>query len=106
MRKSSVGIRFAKKLGLVCFFWGGGVLSLLGLAIGHFTGTPFAKAALLFDPADGWWTLNFGRNLVLPTEAYYHGVFLLAILMLSRKRTGWTLALAALLSISSSVRRP
>jgi hypothetical protein len=55
---------------------------------------------MLFDPGDGWWMLNFGRNLVYPTEAYYHGVFLLAILMLIRKRRGAALALAALLSAS------
>ena len=90
----------AQKLGLVCFFWGGGILSLFGLAFGVFAGTPVAKASLLFDPMDGWWLLNFGRNLVLPTEAYYHGIFLLAILMLIRNRRGTALALAALLSSS------
>jgi hypothetical protein len=90
----------AQKLGLVCFFWGGGILSLFGLAFGFFTGTPAAKASLIFDPMDGWWLLNFGRNLVYPTEAYYHGVFLLAILMLIRGRRGAALALSALLSAS------
>ena len=91
---------WAQKIGLVCFFWGGGILSILGLAFGLFVGTPFAKASLLFDPMDGWWMLNFGRNLASPTEAYYHGIFLLAILMLIRKRWGAALALAALLSAS------
>jgi len=91
---------WAQKIGLVCFFWGGGILSLFGLCIGWFSGTPFARASLQFDPADGWWMLNFGRNLVYPTEAYYHGVYLLAILMLLRKRRGVALALAALLSAS------
>jgi hypothetical protein len=90
----------AQKLGLICFFWGGGVLSLFGLAFGLFSGTPVAKASLMFDPTDGWWLLNFGRNLVYPTEAYYHGVFLLAILMLIRERRGAALALSALLSAS------
>ncbi len=90
----------AQKIGLVCFFWGGGILSLVGLAFGLPSGTPFTKASLLFDPMDGWWLLNFGRNLVSPTEAYYHGIFLLAILMLLRKRFGAALALSALLSAS------
>jgi hypothetical protein len=90
----------AQKIGLLCFFWGGGILSLLGLAFGLPSGTPFTKASLIFDPMDGWWLLNFGRNLVYPTEAYYHGVFLLAILMLLRKRFGTALALSALLSAS------
>jgi hypothetical protein len=90
----------AQKLGLVCFFWGGGVLSLFGLAFGLAGGSSVAKASLMFDPMDGWWLLNLGRNLVYPTEAYYHGVFLLAILMLLRGRRGAALALSALLSAS------
>ena len=44
--------------------------------------------------------LNFGRNLATPAEAYYHGLFLLAILWLSQKRLGAALAIGALLSIS------
>ncbi len=90
----------AHKIGLVIFFWGGGVLSLAGLIFCLPAGMSFARASLVFDPMDGWWFLNFGRNLVYPTEAYYHGVFLLAILMLIRRKVGWTLALSALLSAS------
>ncbi len=81
----------AKKVGLVCFFWGGGILALLGWAFG---------AVFAFDPNDGWWMLNFGRNLVYPTEAYYHGVFLSAIWCLLRKGFGAALGWTALLSIS------
>jgi hypothetical protein len=44
--------------------------------------------------------LNFGRNLVYPTEAYYHGLFLATILLLLRKRFGWALATAAILCAS------
>ena len=44
--------------------------------------------------------LNFGRNLVYPTEAYYHGVFLLSLLFLMRRRFGLSLACAALLCSS------
>ena len=90
----------AKKLGFVCFFWGGGLLSLLGLIFGLVLGKDLAKALFVFDPNDGWWMLNFGRNLVYPTEAYYHGVFLFAMLQLLRRRFGAVLALTALLSIS------
>ena len=90
----------AQKLGLVCFFWGGGVLSILGLIFGLLGGTGWAKSLFLFDPNDGWWMLNFGRNLVYPTEAYYHGVFLFAILFLVQRRFGMALALTALLSAS------
>ena len=90
----------AQKLGFVCFFWGGGVLSLAGALFGVFLHVGFTKAILQLDPGDGWWMLNFGRNLVYATEAYYHGLFLLAILMLIRRRFAWTLAAAVLLSAS------
>ncbi|HEY2843755.1 MAG TPA: hypothetical protein VGJ09_08900, partial [Bryobacteraceae bacterium] len=90
----------AHKLGFVCFFWGGGVMSLLGTAFGLAGHTKLTRAFFLFDPGKGWWMLNFGRNLVYPTEAFYHGLFLLAILCLIRRRFGWTLAAAALLSAS------
>jgi hypothetical protein len=90
----------AQKLGLVCLFWGGGVLSLIGLACGPIAGVGPVRASLLFDFNEGWWMLNFGRNLAYPTEAFYHGIFLLAILMLVRRRFTPVLALTALLSMS------
>ncbi len=90
----------AQKMGYVCFFWGGGVLALSGIAFGVFGHISISDALLLFDPSKGWWMLNLGRNLVLPTEAYYHGLFLLSVLFLIRRRFGWCLAAAALLSIS------
>jgi len=90
----------ARKLGLVCLFWGGGVLSLAGLAAGPFAGVGPVRASLMFDYGLGWWMLNFGRNLVYPTEAFYHGIFLLAILMLVQRRFAAVLALTALLSMS------
>ncbi len=90
----------AHKLGFLCFFWGGGALALAGVAVGLFTGMPLAPASVQFDAGDGWWMFNFGRNLVYPTEAYYHGVFLLTLLMLIQKRLGRALALTALLAVS------
>jgi hypothetical protein len=90
----------AQKLGLVCLFWGGGVLSLTGLACGPIAGVGPVRASMLFDFNEGWWMLNFGRNLVYPTEAFYHGIFLLAILMLVQRRFAPVLALTALLSMS------
>lgn len=90
----------AQRLGFVCFFWGGGVLSLAGAAIGRFMHTNLAGSLFSFDPMKGWWMLNFGRNLVYPTEAFYHGLFLLAILLLLRKKFGGTLAAAGVLSAS------
>src|ERR1700690_713606 len=64
----------AEKLGFVCFFWGGGLMSLGGALFGLVTHGNLVRSFFVFDPADGWWMLNFGRNLVAPTEAYYHGL--------------------------------
>jgi len=90
----------AAKLGLVCFFWGGGVFTLAGLEYANIerelnTGTLFH-----FDISGGWWVLNFGRNLIYPTEAYYHAVFLLSMLFLLQRRFGVAIAFAALMSLS------
>jgi hypothetical protein len=91
----------AQKLGLLCFFWGGGVLVWVGLGYASVIGKINAATVLHFDPANGWWMLNFGRNLVYgPTEAYYHGIFLLCMLFLLRRRFGLAIAFAVLLSIS------
>jgi hypothetical protein len=90
----------ARKLGFLCFFWGGGVLALAGAAFGFLEHEKLMRAFLLLDAGDGWWMFNFGRNLVYPTEAYYHGVFLLSILLLLKKRFVAALIACALLSAS------
>jgi hypothetical protein len=90
----------AQKLGFVCFFWGGGVLSLAGVVFGLVNHVQMPRSFLLFDAGDGWWMLNFGRNLVYPTEAYYHALFLLTILFLVRKKFVAAIAAAAVLSVS------
>jgi hypothetical protein len=89
----------AKRIGFICFFWGGGVLTLAGLAYGLATGHPLSSP-WRYDPTSGWWMLNFGRNLVYPMEAYYHAVFLLSLLFLIRRQLSPALAFAALLSCS------
>jgi hypothetical protein len=91
----------AQKLGLLCFFWGGGILTLVGLAHAAAVRHLNALTVLHFDTGTGWWMLNFGRNLVYgPTEAYYHGVFLLCMLFLLWRRFSIAIALALLLSMS------
>jgi hypothetical protein len=90
----------AQKLGFVCFFWGGGVLSLAGVALGLAQHVKMPRAFLLFDAGDGWWMFNFGRNLVYPTEAFYHALFLLTILLLGRKKFVAAMLAAAVLSAS------
>jgi hypothetical protein len=88
----------AHKIGLICFFWGGGVLALGGLILGWFSHTPWTRSIFFFDAGDGWWLFNFGRNLVYPHEALYHGLFLHSLLLVTRKQIGWALAAAALLA--------
>lgn len=90
----------AQTVGLICFFWGGGLLALVGSIAGRALGLPWARAALALDPGDGWWMLNLGRNLVYPQEAYYHGLFLLTAIRLIERRFGWALGCASLLSAS------
>ncbi|MGP0070857.1 MAG: hypothetical protein ACLPWF_02840 [Bryobacteraceae bacterium] len=90
----------ARKIGFLCFVWGGGVLALAGAAYGLLEHVKMPRSFLLFDAGDGWWMFNLGRNLVYPQEAYYHALFLLAILLLVRKKFAATIATAAVLSIS------
>jgi hypothetical protein len=75
---------------LVVFFWGGGLLTAGAAALaipGIVKGAPFAPLDLLrFDPQQGWWFLNLGRNLILPTEAYYHALFFGCIVFLMRRK--------------------
>ena len=98
--KEVVGLQTrAKKIGLLCFFWGGGVFTLVGLMLAVARRLPFSSV-WEFEPTWGWWMLNFGRNLVYPTEAFYHGIFLLSLLALIRGRLGWSLACAVLLCCS------
>lgn len=89
----------AKKLALLCFFWGGGIFTLWGVARALFRMHRFS-AIFEVEPTYGWWMLNFGRNLVYPTEAFYHGLFLFALLALVRRRLVLSLALAAVACLS------
>jgi hypothetical protein len=89
----------AKKIGLLCFFWGGGIFTLWGGGRALFESHRFS-AIWEVEPTYGWWMLNYGRNLVYPLEAFYHGLFLFALLALMRRRLALSLALATVLCIS------
>jgi hypothetical protein len=89
----------SKKIALLCFFWGGGIFTLWGVARALFRMHRFS-AIWEVEPTYGWWMLNFGRNLVYPTEAFYHGLFLFSMLALLRRRLALSLALAAVACIS------
>jgi hypothetical protein len=93
----------AKWTGLVLFMWGGGIFALFGLCFHLFEGSDFHTTVtdlFHFDPAQGWWFLNLGRNLVLPTEAYYHALALGAVLMVMRGNFRVAIWLIFLLAIS------
>lgn len=83
-------------LAWIALCWGGGLFVLAGLL----TGGPSAEALLRFDPENGWWLLNLGRNFLYPMEAYYHLLTFAVILLLGRRRWGMAVALLALLSAS------
>jgi hypothetical protein len=77
----------ARRRGLVVFFWGGGLLTLAGVLRGLATrGAVTGGDLVALDPFEGWWFLNFGRNLIYPTESLYHALFFLCILCAIRRR--------------------
>jgi hypothetical protein len=80
----------AKKIALVLFFWGSGVFVLAGigklLIVGPGDQAMTFERIFDFDPFRGWWFLDFGRNLLFGTEAYYHALFFGAILLAMRRR--------------------
>lgn len=86
--------------GLICFFWGGGVLIVAGIGDALLTHQNVAATALAFDPFSGWWMLNLGRNLVYTTEAFYHLVLLGTLLLMLHRQYLWALVGAAIMSAS------
>ncbi len=95
----------AAHAGAVLFFWGGGFFVLAGIFSSPLH-TFSAGESVLFgnifrwDPFGGWWFLNFGRNLIMPLEAYYHAVFFGAILAYLREKYLQSAALLLLLCAS------
>jgi hypothetical protein len=76
----------ARRIGLVCFVWGGGLAVLAALAHGAMAGEAVAEHLFDFDDtANGWWLPNLGRNLVIPTEALYHLVFFASVVLVLRR---------------------
>jgi len=96
-------------LSFIAFFWGGGLFVLMGTLLSLLAPAPrshsfdvanwwwFVRVA---DPAGGWWFLNLGRNLVLPTEALYHALFLGTIAAVVSRRFQLAAVLLATLSVS------
>ncbi|MBI1204654.1 MAG: hypothetical protein GC182_19305 [Rhodopseudomonas sp.] len=87
-------------LGLLCLFWGGGLLALGGIGYGLSTGQSILTSWYRFDPFSGWWLLNLGRNLVYTTEAFYHLIFLGCLICLFRHYYLGAFALTAAMAAS------
>lgn len=60
----------------------------------------WGDALMRFDPHQGWWFLNLGRNMIYPTEAFYHAVFFMAVACVLTRR--YVAALVALIVESAS----
>ena len=90
---------WARRLGLLVFFWGGGLIVVSGIAYSLLRWRTVDKLFVL-DPFGGWWCLNFGRNMVYATEALYHTFFFGCILSVLRGRFGIAAILAFMLSWS------
>ena len=82
---------------LPIFIWGGGFLALGGLITMGFTSVlpevpdDIKTSIFRYDPYQGYWFLNLGRNLYYSTEAFYHLLFFSTVLLLFSKRYYWAL---------------
>jgi hypothetical protein len=93
-----------KSLIAVLFTWGGGLTAIAGLIgslfLVEYRYNYWLDNIYLADTAHGWWALNWGRNLFIPLEAYYHFLFLLNIYLILKEK--WILSLFTALFISIS----
>lgn len=77
---------------LLVFAWGGGTFAAAGALRAWVGGldvvhAPYAVGVLFaFEPGDGYWFLNLGRNLFYATEAFYHALSLGTVLLAMRGR--------------------
>lgn len=89
-------------LNIWLFAWGGGLLTVAGVAAYSYLhpNSKFFDGIFILDPEHGWWGLNFGRSLFFTCEAYYHALFLGSIYSLLQKKWFRGFILLFLLSIS------
>jgi len=90
-------------LASMAFLWGGGIVFLAALVLFWFSGLPgsqFWSDSFAFEPQDGYWFLNLGRNAFYATEAFYHLIFLATVLLTIGGRYGWAATMLALMSAS------
>jgi hypothetical protein len=91
---------WARRLGLVVFFWGAGLMVLMGIPYSLVTEGAVQQLFVL-DPTGGFWMLNFGRNMVYPTESLYHALSFGCFLCVLRRKYWLATVLALLLSWST-----
>jgi hypothetical protein len=63
-----------KPLLFLLTMWGGGIMCLAQIIVNLFLRRPVDENLFAFDPFNGGWFLNWGRNLTIPTEAAYHAI--------------------------------
>lgn len=80
--------------------WGGGVLTLLGLLRGAAIGLSLTDAVFEYDPTEGLWFLNWGRNTIYGIEITYHCLVAAAWLFLLKARHAAALLCAAVLALT------
>ncbi len=85
--------------GLLMFSWGGGLLACGGLLYLLFRGGDLSTL-FHFDPTGGWWFQNWGRNMVLPLEAFYHALFLNILFHIYQKKYWNSIVYLLLLALS------
>jgi len=90
---------WARQVGLVVFFWGAGLMVFAGLVY-SMAKTGVIEHLFILDPFKGWWLLNFGRNMVYPTESLYHALFFGCIVSVLRRSYWLATFLALILSWS------
>ncbi len=79
--------------------WGGGLLCLGGLAVSWWRGEVSLESLFVIDQPNGWWFPNWGRNLLLPTEATYHALVAFTWLGVLRRKWIWAIGgVAALIA--------
>ena len=61
-----------QNLSFLLSMWGGGLLCVAGMIFGLANSQAWLDSVLQFDPGQGMWFLNWGRNALFPTEAIYH----------------------------------
>jgi hypothetical protein len=81
--------------------WGGGFMCLAAIVVNLLRPMqPWDHDILRYDPVGGWWFLNWGRNLMFPTEATYHVVVAACWLAVLKER--WALAALAAAAIGAT----